>query len=57
MFLNYIIGSFIAEFGVGSTFIFHTLDLSQSEIYLLLLIMLASVGVDIMIKIMRNKEM
>lgn len=47
MIRNYIIGSFIAVFGVGSTFIFHTLDLSKGEIYLLLLIMLASVGVMI----------
>lgn len=42
------IGSMIAVFGVGSTFIFHTLELSKQEIYSLLLVMFLSVGVMIL---------
>ncbi|MYL33568.1 HD domain-containing protein [Pontibacillus yanchengensis] len=40
--LNYIIGSMIAVFGVGSVFIFHTLTLSFSEMVYLLVIMIIS---------------
>ncbi|MFC7062871.1 HD-GYP domain-containing protein [Halobacillus seohaensis] len=40
--LNYIIGSLIAVFGVGSTFIFHTLTLTLSEVFYLLAIMVLS---------------
>ncbi|GGD11673.1 HD domain-containing phosphohydrolase [Pontibacillus salipaludis] len=43
MLLNYIIGSFIAVFGVGSMFIFHTLDLTTVEMNYLLFIMSVSV--------------
>ncbi|MGJ9382496.1 HD-GYP domain-containing protein [Salipaludibacillus sp. CF4.18] len=42
LFFNYIIGSIIAVFGVGSVFIFHTLDLSSLEIRYLLFIMAVS---------------
>lgn len=45
--LNYIVGSMIAVFGVGSVFIFHTLDLSFQEIRYLLVIM----GVSVVIMI------
>ncbi|PLT30614.1 hypothetical protein CUU66_06900 [Peribacillus deserti] len=41
-FFNYILGSFIAVFGVGSLFIFHTLTLSPDEIRYLLGIMMFS---------------
>ncbi|KGX84253.1 HD-GYP domain-containing protein [Pontibacillus marinus] len=43
MLLNYIIGSFIAVFGVGSIFIFYTLTLSTQEITALLIVMGLSV--------------
>jgi putative nucleotidyltransferase with HDIG domain len=42
---NYIIGSVIAVFGVGSIFIFRTLFLTQTEVHFLLLIMLISFSV------------
>ncbi|KGX92005.1 chemotaxis protein CheY [Pontibacillus halophilus JSM 076056 = DSM 19796] len=45
MFLNYVFGSLIAVFGVGSLFIFHTLTLTLNEIVLLILIMVGSVGI------------
>lgn len=44
MLLNYIIGSFIAVFGVGSMFIFHTLTLTSREIFYLLIVMALSVA-------------
>ena len=42
---NYIIGSVIAVFGVGSIFIFRTLFLTQAEVRFLLFIMLISFSV------------
>ncbi|WP_354665931.1 MULTISPECIES: HD domain-containing phosphohydrolase [Pontibacillus] len=45
MLINYIIGSFIAVFGVGSMFIFHTLHLSSVEMGYLLIIMTVSVTI------------
>ncbi|HLO11781.1 MAG TPA: HD domain-containing phosphohydrolase [Pseudoneobacillus sp.] len=56
MIRNYIIGSLIAVFGVGSTFIFHTLVLSQKEIYSLLLIMVLSVGIMILCEFLVYKR-
>lgn len=53
---NYIIGSLIAVFGVGSTFIFHTLVLSQEEIYFLLIVMFLSVGVMILAEFIAFKQ-
>jgi len=43
MLFNYILGSFIAVFGVGSIFIFHTLTLNTQEIIALLIVMALSV--------------
>jgi putative nucleotidyltransferase with HDIG domain len=43
----YLIGSLLAVFGVGSAFIFHTLEMSRGETYYLLLIMFISVAVMI----------
>lgn len=45
MIVNYFFGSLLAVFGVGSTFIFYTLELSQQEILYLLFIMFLSVTV------------
>ncbi|WP_421721851.1 HD domain-containing phosphohydrolase [Anaerobacillus alkaliphilus] len=48
---NYIIGSIIAIFGVGSVFIFHTLNLTTNEVLYLLMVMIFSgtvmVGLEI----------
>lgn len=41
--LNYVIGSMLAVFGVGSVFIFHTLTLNQSESAYLFFVMISSV--------------
>ncbi|WP_242168958.1 HD-GYP domain-containing protein [Priestia koreensis] len=43
MLRNYVFSSAFAVFGVGSTLIFHTLSLSQREIYFLLAIIMISV--------------
>ena len=40
---NYMIGSLLAVFGVGSVFIFHTLSLSDSEVHYLVKVMVISV--------------
>lgn len=45
------IGSFIAVFGVGSVFIFHTLDLTSTEIIYLLSIMSISVMIMLILEI------
>ncbi|WP_409288205.1 HD-GYP domain-containing protein [Peribacillus sp. SCS-37] len=45
MLFNYMFGSFIAVFGIGSLFIFHTLILRSEEIALLLCIMLISFAI------------
>jgi putative nucleotidyltransferase with HDIG domain len=42
MFLNYLFGSLVAVFGVGSVFIFQTLDLQHSENQYMLVILLLS---------------
>ncbi|PYZ93469.1 hypothetical protein CR194_09870 [Salipaludibacillus keqinensis] len=43
--LNYLLGSVIAVFGVGSVFIFHTLQLAAVEILLLVTVMIVSVAI------------
>lgn len=45
LFLQYIFGSLVAVFGVGSMFIFHSLNLQQQDIITLLFIMTISVCV------------
>ncbi|AOM84049.1 HD-GYP domain-containing protein [Salisediminibacterium beveridgei] len=51
MLINYISGSMIAVFGVGSVFIFHTLTLSGSEVLVLLGIMVISGSVMISLEL------
>ncbi|WP_416151219.1 HD domain-containing phosphohydrolase [Salipaludibacillus sp. HK11] len=54
--LNYFIGSLIAVFGVGSVFIFHTLDLPLTEIIYLLLVMLISILIMVLLEITLFKK-
>lgn len=56
MLLNYIFGSLIAVFGVGSIFIFHTLTLSTQEIAFLLGVMFVSVIIMLLCEFMVYRE-
>jgi len=49
--LNYLIGSLVAVFGVGSVFIFHTLHLTVNEIVYLLIVMSISIVIMLMLEI------
>lgn len=53
---NYLIGSFVAVFGVGSVLIFSTLDLTGVEVVLLLCILIFSVAIMLLVEIISYKK-